>query len=420
MLIQFNFANFRSFRDEISLSMTATKIAEHPSHVVECGGDKLLSLAAIYGANASGKSNVHEAFSFMKDYVLNSFSFGGTGDWKTGGTLQASPYLFDRKSREEPSIFEVFYTSDENGKEKTVQYGFAIKGSEIQEEWLYTKAKTARNTYRTVFYRKNGEVLKTDGLPRVAADNLKAALMPETLIVSLGAKLNIARLSDVFDWFSRNETFHLTFPSDAFSRISDLPEGFAQDISVQENVLRYISSFDPSIVGFDVEEIRKRDEDVLGKACVIHTIHSLKDGGGKQSILLANESQGTRKMLALYRPLHSALERGSVLFIDELDGLHPLLLRNILLTFLDPDINVNHAQLILTTHDVWQFSSELLRRDELWVTDKDDNGVSTLYSVSDFKREDGKKARSNEAPAKNYLVGHYGGIPALKPMFKAE
>jgi AAA15 family ATPase/GTPase len=122
-------------------------------------------------------------------------------------------------------------------------------------------------------------------------------------------------------------------------------------------------------------------------------------------------------MLSLYRPLKSVLEQGGVMFIDELnDRLHPLLVRNIILMFLTPEINTNHAQLILTTHDIWQFSNELLRRDELWVTDKDPDGVSTLYSVAEFKDEEGKKIRRNEALAKNYLIGSYGGIPALKPM----
>ena len=94
MLIQFNFKNFRSFRDEASLDMTATKISEHPSHVVEVGGDKLLSVAAIYGANASGKSNVYGAFSFMKDYVVNSFSYGGNSSRKNSEIQQVTPYLF--------------------------------------------------------------------------------------------------------------------------------------------------------------------------------------------------------------------------------------------------------------------------------------------------------------------------------------
>ena len=416
MLIQFNFKNFRSFRDEVSLDMTATKITEHPAHVVESGGDKLLSVAAIYGANASGKSNVYAAFSFMKDYVANSFYFGGNSSRRAGENMKATPYLFDRVSREEPSEFEVFYVDDSDGKGKTYQYGFVLLGSEVLEEWLYSKAKTARNSYRTVFYRKKGEEPEMDGLPKKAVQNLKAALMPETLIVSLGAKLNIPKLSSVYEWFSRNETIHLETLGEDFSRVSDLPEDFVSNPEVQENVLRYISSFDESIVGFEVEEIKKSDEDVLGKAYVIHTVHKIADGG-EQSILLVNESSGTRKMLSLYRALKSVLEQGGVMFIDELnDRLHPLLVRNIILTFLTPEINTNHAQLILTTHDIWQFSNELLRRDELWVTDKNTDGVSTLYSVAEFKDEEGKKIRRNEALAKNYLIGSYGGIPALKPL----
>ena len=352
----------------------------------------------------------------MKDYVANSFYFGGNSGRRAGENLKATPYLFDRRSREEPSEFEVFYVDDTDGKGKTYQYGFVLLGSEVQEEWLYTKAKTARNSYRTVFYRKKGEELEADGLPKKAVANLKAALMPETLIVSLGAKFNIPKLSAVFEWFSRNETVHLESLGEDFSRVGDLPEGFVSDTEVQENVLRYISSFDESIIGFEVEEIKKSDEEVLGKAYVVHTVHRLEDGG-RQSILLVNESSGTRKMLSLYRPLKAVLEQGGVMFIDEMnDRLHPLLVRNTILTFLMPEINTNHAQLILTTHDIWQFSNELLRRDELWVTDKDACGVSTLYSVAEFKDEDGKKIRRNEALAKNYLIGSYGGIPALKPM----
>ena len=421
MLIQFNFKNFKSFRDEASLDMTATKISEHPSHVTEIGGDKLLSVAAIYGANASGKSNVYGAFDFMKDYVVNSFYFGGDSARKNSENPKATPYLFDRESRNEPSEFEVFYVDNSDGREKTYQYGFVIRGTEVLEEWLYAKAKTSRMDYRTIFYRKKDEELEADGLPRKAVENLKQALMKETLIVSLGAKLNIPRLATVYDWFVNTEAVHLSTLGEEFSRASDLPENFVTDRAVQEDVLRYISSFDESIVDFEIEGIKKSDEELLGKTYVIHTIHKLANDNSLQSILLGNESGGTRKMLALYRPLKYALDHGSVIFIDELnDGLHPLLVRNIILTFLTPEINVNHAQLIMTSHDIWQFSNDLLRRDELWVTDKDQDGVSTLYSVADFKDEDGKKIRRNEALAKNYLVGNYGGIPALKPLLMAE
>lgn len=108
-------------------------------------------------------------------------------------------------------------------------------------------------------------------------------------------------------------------------------------------------------------------------------------------------------------------------FIDELNArLHPLLVRNFLLIFLNPNININHAQLVFTTHDTWQLSNQLLRRDEIWFVEKDDRGVSTLYSLADFVDEDGARIRKDESYEKNYLIGKYGAIPTLKSidMFK--
>jgi AAA15 family ATPase/GTPase len=127
------------------------------------------------------------------------------------------------------------------------------------------------------------------------------------------------------------------------------------------------------------------------------------------------ESAGTLKMFALYPELQEVLQNGSVYFIDELNArLHPLLVRNFILIFLNPEVNVNHAQLIFTTHDTWQLSNQLLRRDEIWFTEKDTDGVSTLYSLADFINEDGTKIRKDESYEKNYLLGKYGAIPTLK------
>jgi AAA15 family ATPase/GTPase len=108
------------------------------------------------------------------------------------------------------------------------------------------------------------------------------------------------------------------------------------------------------------------------------------------------------------------LKKGSILFVDELNArLHPLLVRNIILTFYNPKVNVNNAQLIFTTHDTWQLSNQLLRRDEIWFTEKDKNGVSTLYSLVDFVDEKGTRIRKDESYEKNYLLGKYGAIPTL-------
>jgi hypothetical protein len=117
------------------------------------------------------------------------------------------------------------------------------------------------------------------------------------------------------------------------------------------------------------------------------------------------------------------LAKGSVFFVDELNSrLHPLLVRNFILTFLNPELNPKHAQLVFTTHDAWQLSNNLLRRDEIWFIEKNKEGISNLYSLADFIDFDGARIRKDESYEKNYLVGKYGSVPSLKQIdvFKEE
>jgi len=128
-------------------------------------------------------------------------------------------------------------------------------------------------------------------------------------------------------------------------------------------------------------------------------------------------------MFALYPLLQAVLRAGGVLFVDELNArLHPLLVRTFTITFLNPEINPRHAQLVFTTHDSWQLNSNILRWDEVWFTEKSEIGLSTLYSLADFVDEDGSKIRKDENYEKNYLLGKYGAIPTLKyfDFFKEE
>ncbi len=420
MLIQFNFKNFKSFRDEVSLDLSATKITEHEEHVAEIANDKLLKVAAIYGANASGKSNVYAAFEYMSYYVEESFNFGGEEESRRreGNIyLKVLPFLFDGNSREEETTFEVFYIDNSENSGKTYQYGFALKRDEVVEEWLYSKAKTARGKYRTIFYRKKGEELEMNGFSKSHVENIKASLNKESLIVSLGAKLRIARLKKVRDWFLNNEIIDFGDPAENFFRSRVLPEGFVDSREVQENVVRYFSSFDEAIRDFQVEELPQDEEKDNGKSYRIDAVHKMAGSGRVASIPLKQESSGTLKMFALYPSLKGVLDNGGILFVDELNArLHPLLVRNIILTFLSPEINTQNAQLIFTTHDAWQYSNELLRRDEIWMVNKNREGVSELYSLAEFRDEDGNKVRRDEPLAKKYLTGSYGAIPALKPM----
>lgn len=411
MLIQFNFKNFRSFREEVTLDLSATKMTEFSERVVTIGSEKILPVAAIYGANASGKSNIYSAFEYMAEYVVDSFKYGD--EEEKFEEYRPTPFLFDSTSADAESSFEVYFTIPGDKNERTYNYGFCVDQEGVTEEWLNSKAKTARK-YSTVFYRGNSDnELDLSGLPKNSRDNIKIALEKQVLIASLGAKLKISKCKAIRDWFLINEFADFGDPVTNFFLSRRLPRGFVDDKNVQQKVVEYFASFDEHIKDFRVEKVPSDGESKEEKY-KINALHKKIDSDEMAEIPLGAESAGTLKMFALYPELQEVLEKGSVFFIDELNArLHPLLVRNFLLIFLNPNININHAQLVFTTHDTWQLSNQLLRRDEIWFVEKDDRGVSTLYSLADFVDEDGARIRKDESYEKNYLIGKYGAIPTL-------
>ena len=230
----------------------------------------------------------------------------------------------------------------------------------------------------------------------------------------MGAKLKIGKCKDIRDWFLANEFADFGDPVTNFFMSRRLPKDFVCDKNVQQKVVDYFASFDEHIRDFRIEKV-PQEGDSKEEKYKIHALHNMIGSDEMAEIPLELESAGTLKMFALYPELQEVLEKGSVFFIDELNArLHPLLVRNFLLTFLNPEINTNHAQLVFTTHDTWQLSNQLLRRDEIWFVEKDEEGVSTLYSLSDFVDKDGTRIRKDESYEKNYLIGKYGAIPKLK------
>lgn len=417
MLLQFNFKNFKSFRDDTTLDLSATKISEYSERVISIAKEKILPVAAIYGANAHGKSNVLEALRFMHTYVLRSFDFGGDNENKKTrkSFMRPTPFLFDNTTKSAESLFEVYFIESEEMGAKTYNYGFTLDNNGIKEEWLNSKAKTSRSEYKQIFYR-NEELneLNLEGISIKARENIKFSLQRETLIVSLGAKLKIPILKKIRDWFLNNEFADFGEPIENFFLSRMIPDNFSEDKSVQEKVVKYLSSFDSSIIDFNVETVESKDEDE-DISVKIDAVHKMINSNEKTTIPLQNESSGTLKMFALFQMLQDVLKSGGVFFIDELNArLHPLLVRTFLITFLNPDINKKHAQLIFTTHDSWQLNANGLRRDEIWFTEKNDEGISILYSLADFVDQDGLKIRKDENYEKNYLLGKYGAIPTLR------
>ena len=414
MLLQFYFSNYRSFEGEGILDMRASGSNELSSHIRNTLNEKVLPVTAIYGANASGKSSVFEAFQFMALCVLESLSFSDDNK-KNPYKLKVDSFKFS-ESREKPSEFEINYIDKKEKKEKYYNYGFKIDNSGILEEYLASNTKTGvkRNEdYTYIFKRERNQKLYLDSSVEKFRENLEISLKDKTLLVSLGAKLNIDEFIRVRTWFINTEV--INFSNSLYGAFLEniLPNNIIESEEVRKNLVSFINSFDDSIIDIEVEKISAIDENDKDNYRVF-TIHKSDKGISTARISMNEESSGTKKMFSLYQTLLDVLEKGGVFFADELDiKLHPLLMRNILLTFTDKEKNSNNAQLIFTTHNTIYMDMDLLRRDEIWFVEKD-NGVSKLYSLDDITNEKGEKVRKDSNYEKHYLLGNYGAIPNLK------
>lgn len=224
---------------------------------------------------ASGHEVSPNAFKYMSYYVEESFKFGGGEESRRKTDIdyeRVIPFLFDEMRSDEEATFEVFYVDNSENTGKIYQYGFSLKKDEVIEEWLYSKAKTSRNNYRTVFYRKKGEELEMNGFSKSHVENIKASLNKEALIVSLGAKLRIAKLKKVRDWFLNNEIIDFGDPAENFLRSRVLLKGFTDSKEVQGNVIKYFASFDEAIQDFDVEVLSQEDGNDTSKGYKIEAI----------------------------------------------------------------------------------------------------------------------------------------------------
>lgn len=420
MLLQFYFSNYRSFEGEGILDMRASGSNELSSHIRNSLNEKVLPVTAIYGANASGKSSVFEAFQFMTWCVLESLSFSDDNK-KNPYKLKVDSFKFS-ESREKPSEFEINYIDKKGKKELYYNYGFKIDNSGILEEYLAFNTKTGvkRNEdYTYIFKRERNQKLYLDSSIEKFRENLEISLKEKTLLVSLGAKLNIDEFIRVRTWFINTEV--INFSNSLYGAFLEniLPNNIIESEEVRKNLVSFINSFDDSIIDIEVEKISAIDENDKDNYRVF-TIHKSDKGTSTARISMNEESSGTKKMFSLYQTLLDVLEKGGVFFADELDiKLHPLLMRNILLTFTDKEKNSKNAQLIFTTHNTIYMDMDLLRRDEIWFVEKD-NGVSKLYSLDDITNEKGEKVRKDSNYEKHYLLGNYGAIPNLKNLLGRE
>ncbi|MFJ6672531.1 ATP/GTP-binding protein [Actinosynnema sp. NPDC091369] len=395
----------------------------------------VLPVAAVYGANASGKSNLLDGLRFMADAVHESFA-----RWRPGGGVPRQPFKLDPATRAQPSVFVAEFVQD--GVRYT--YGFQVDDERVLSEWLYSYPEKRKR----VLFDRSGDRIKfgkavASGAGKTEA--LEELLRPNALFLSLAAQSNVAVLLPPYRWFTEGLHFRPgERGSDLSAHVAEFVDG---DTGRQRRLVELLRAADFGIVDIKVnrpavldmtpaeflafaekmEELPQSQKAALRPdpavlADLMARVEATMTRGARRRVRLVHgagelfelheESAGTRSWLALLPDVLRILERGGVLVIDEIDeSLHSLLTARLIALFNGAESNTGGGQLIFTTHDATllhpPLADEVLDRDEVWFVEKDENGASSLYPLSDFKprREDNLERR--------YLAGQYGAVPRV-------
>ncbi|HHU98134.1 MAG: ATP-binding protein [Bacteroidales bacterium] len=415
MLLQFSVKNYKTFKNKATLSLIAsnydkgTKETENVTYQ-EQFNLRILKSAVIYGANASGKTKLIEAFMFWKDFIINSSKGSQEGE-----KIEITPFLLDENSAKEPTEFEAIFICNK----KIYRYGFEVTSKKIVSEWLYYRPKTKEIE---LFYRE-GEDFEPHERDFIKGAKIvrEGFLRDNALLLSTAAQFNDEKSIEVLQWVRSIAII---------SKITDSnPKGFtaikiasrthkpkilellrAADLGI-EDVVRLESETDTvstskkqKLLNFllTIPEIQTSHKKYNEKKIAVDKVSFNLD---------KEESAGTQKFFALAGPIIDVLEKGHVFIVDELDAqLHPNLVSELILMFNSKEFNPFNAQLIFNTHNTNLLNATLFRRDQIWFTEKNRYGEVKLYSLADFKSTE---VRKNEAYGFNYMKGKYGAVPHL-------
>ncbi|MDE2809375.1 MAG: ATP-binding protein [Gemmatimonadota bacterium] len=411
MLIEFSVTNFRSIKEEVCLSLVASRDKKHgDSNVVEPKLAEngrpiwLLRSAAIYGANASGKTNLLRGLKTMQDIVLHSSD--------RLDELPVTPFRFDPECHTLPTSFEVVCVADG----VRYQYGFSATPHEVTDEWLYAWPSGRMQVW---FERSRSE---TSGEPswkfgrKLAGDRevWRRATRPQALFLSTAVSLNSTQLLPLFNWFRDRlhvaslggwgPTFSLEYCNKNQTDIVDFLT--AADLAVTD--IRIVEEdFSPEMF----PELKDLDEKFPGEKTIVDVFLRHQPKGGKSAELeMAEESHGTQKMFALAGPWLDSLDKGNVIVFDELhDNLHPALVRFLINHFHDPEANPYGAQLVFATHDTSILDRDMFRPDQIWFCERNEHLETRLFPLSDFRLR-----RGVEDLEKAYLAGRFGALPYIR------
>ncbi len=419
MLVEFSVANYRSFKEKVTFSMVAAKVVAKNKELDENNvfvidrNPPLLKSAAIYGANASGKSNLAKALGFMGWFMINS-----SKETQSTEKIGVERFRLSTETDLAPSCFEIVFLIDG----KRYRYGFEATRERVVSEWLFYVPKVRETK---LFERESNnfdvsKIYKAEGVSQRTRDN--------ALFLSVSAQFNVEMAERILNWLAyklkvvsglnddgyKGYTAHClkndTNRSEIIQLIKKLDLGF-EEIKVEETEIT--ADVLPSGVPDEIKNLILKNG--REKITSIQTLHRKFDNSGKLIAselfsLEEQESEGTQKIFALAGPLVDILNHGKVLMIDEFDArLHPLISRVIVELFNSNETNPNNAQFIFMTHDTNLLSNKLLRRDQIWFTEKNRYGATTLYSLVEYKTG----VRNDASFENDYIKGRYGAIPYI-------
>lgn len=413
MLIEFSVKNFLSFKNKVTLSMEKGNGDENTGNIISINDIELLKSAGIYGANASGKSNILKALTSAILMVRNSSLIPVGGKWSF-----IKPFLFDEKSKNEPSEFEFIFITN-NVK---YRYFFSADANKVYDEVLdayYSQKPTNIFTRtKTNTYEFNNDKNKLESLSTNNTEN--------KLFLSTATTWNYNKTKDAYLWFANAIDTYDSFTNITDKDLVDYSSGdnnlkaFAlkllkeADILIKDITIDYKEEeMDSTMVDMLVPPLVRNGEKLKVKNVNIELEHEVIDDSNKYHTYKLNfteESSGTRVLFAFAPFLKRAFETTKVIVVDELErSMHPALVEFIVKLFNNKEINKANSQLIFTTHATNLLKLELLRRDQIWFTEKNpENGVSDLYPLDSFS------VRKDENIEKGYVNGRYGGVPFIR------
>lgn len=395
MLCQFSFQNFKSYKNETTFDFQATAIPEFPDSLItkeKCSD--LLPVGAVYGPNGGGKTNLLQALSCLISTVVKPIH-----DLEKNRLplimqqrIPYAPFLFDEESSGEPTEFRVYFRTGEN----EYRYYLALYKDEVVSESLDRK-KIGGKKPAHIFDRERDKISLGASLSRENINTSVNAKMP--FLSFLAINYNLPVIAEVQEWFESCIIRSYANPSAEHQIMVSDNEAF------KSQIVRLLND-----MGIDITDYRFDEEEKQ-----LFLRRSVQ--GKSYELSYGEESDGTKKLIAVLPVLLVALQEGRLVIIDELDAkLHPKLLRYVISLFKNRKVNRNGAQLLFTSHDMATMKNTVFRRDEIWFAASDETHVSEIYSLYDIRREDNERVNSTAAFDKQYLEGRYGADPYLQNM----